>query len=152
MLEPFFQWMESVGVYSASPLIGPIVNLIHLLCMVTFIGALLIVDLRLMGAGLTGRPVREIARDAQPWLVGGFLGLVLTGIPALMSTATLQYPNRIFWFKMYLLAAACIFTMTVRRGMTQTDEVQGALPKLVGLLSIVAWLGVAASARLIMLL
>ncbi len=144
--------MESVGVYSASPLIGPIVNLVHLLCMVTFIGALLIVDLRLMGTGLTGRPVREIARDAQPWLAGGFIGLVLTGIPAVMSTATLQYTNRMFWFKMYLLAVACVFTITVRRRMTQTDEVRGALPRIVGLLSIVAWLGVAASARLIMLL
>lgn len=152
MLLPFFEWMEGLAVYGSSVYIGPVVNLVHLLSMVMFAGAVLIVDLRLLGGGLTHRPVAEVARDAQPWLVGGLAGLTLTGIPALMATATLQYANSVFWFKMYVLAAAVIFTFTLRRRATLADEARlGRWGKLVAILSIAMWASVAASARLIML-
>ena len=63
-----------------------------------------------------------MARDAQPWLLGGLVVLVLTGIPAMMATATLQYGNSVFWVKMYLLALGLVFTFTVRRRVAFADE------------------------------
>src|SRR5580704_9268301 len=146
--------MESLAVYKSSIYLGPGVNLIHLLSMVTFMGALLMVDLRLLGTGLTNHPVRQVARSAQPWLLVGLAGLVVTGIPALMATATQQYANKVFWFKMYVLFAAVIFTFTVRRRVTRADDRQvGAVRgKLVALVSIVLWMSVAAGGRLIMYL
>jgi len=105
--------MEGLAVYRSSIYLGPGVNLVHLVSMCTFMGALLMVDLRLLGAGLTTQPVRSVARGAQPWLIGGFIGLVVTGIPAMMATATMQYASKVFWFKMYVLAAALLLTFTV---------------------------------------
>lgn len=152
MLLPLFEWMEGLAVYGSSVYLGPAVNLVHLLSMVVFAGALLIVDLRLLGRGLTHRPTADVARDAQPWLVGGLVGLTLTGIPALMATATLQYENSVFWFKMYVLILAVIFTFTIRRRAALADEARlGRWGALVALLSIAMWASVAASARLIML-
>ena len=150
----FFEWMEGVGIYGSSPYLGPGTNLVHLLSMVVFAGALLVVDLRLMGRGLTGQPLPQVARDAQPWLVAGFLGLVITGIPALMSTATRQYVNWVFWLKMGLLLSGAIFTFTVRRNIVLADDTRaGSLKAIsVGLASIVVWASVAAVARLIMLI
>jgi hypothetical protein len=85
--------------------------------------------------------------------VGGFLILLITGIPALMSTATLQYGNSIFWFKMYVLLAATIFTFTYRRTAVKNDRlVDEPRAKLIAVASIVMWLSIPASARLIMLL
>src|SRR6058998_3597024 len=115
MLRAFFQWMEGLAVYHSSIYLGPGINLVHLVSMCTFMGALLLVDLRLLGTGLTNQPVKQVARTARPWLYAGLIGLTLTGIPALMATATQQYASRVFWFKMYVLAAAVIFTFTVRR-------------------------------------
>jgi hypothetical protein len=153
-LQQFFKWMESLAVYKSSIYLGPGVNLIHLLSMVTFMGALLMVDLRLLGTGLTNHPVKQVARSAQPWLIGGLAGLVVTGIPAMMATATQQYANKVFWFKMYVLLAALIFTFTVRRRVTRTDDARVApvLGKVVALVSIVLWMSVAAGGRLIMYL
>ncbi len=153
-LLPFFKWMEGLAVYKSSIYLGPGVNLVHLVSMCTFMGALLMVDLRLLGTGLTDQPVKQVAKTARPWLIGGLIGLALTGIPALMATATMQYASKVFWFKMYVLAAAIIFTFTVRRMVAFSDEgrVAPVLGKLVALVSIVLWMSVAASGRLIMYL
>jgi hypothetical protein len=153
-LQPFFKWMESLAVYKSSIYLGPGVNLVHLVSMVTFMGALLMVDLRLLGTGLTNHPVKQVARSAQPWLIAGLVGLVVTGVPALMATATQQYASKVFWFKMYVLLAALIFTFTVRRGVAQADDrrVGPVWGKLVALISIVLWMTVAAGGRLIMYL
>lgn len=152
MLEPFFQWMEGLAVYGSSPYIGPIVNLIHLLSMVLFAGALLIVDLRLLGLGVRTQSLARIARDARPWLIAGLVGLTLTGIPQTMERATDQYATSIFWMKMYLLAFGVIWTFTVRRAAVRADDPRGAWPKVVAIVSIAVWASVASLARLIMLL
>ena len=153
-LQPFFKWMESLAVYKSSIYLGPGVNLVHLVSMVTFMGALLMVDLRLLGTGLTNHPVKQVARSAQPWLIAGLVGLVVTGIPAMMATATQQYASKVFWVKMYVLLAALIFTFTVRRMVTRADDnrVGPVRSKLVALISIVLWMSVAAGGRLIMYL
>jgi hypothetical protein len=154
MLRPFFEWMYGIGIYKSSIYLGPGVNLVHLVAMCTFMGALLMVDLRLLGAGLTSQPVKQVARSAQPWLIGGLAMLVVTGIPAVMTVATDEYQNPVFWFKMYVLLAAVIFTFTVRRTVTRADETRVApvWRKLVALVSIVLWMSVAAGGRLIMYL
>ena len=154
MLEPFFEWMYGIGVYKSSIYLGPGINLVHLVAMCTFMGALLMVDLRLLGAGLTNQPVTQVARSAQPWLIGGLIVLTLTGIPAVMTVALEEYASPVFWFKMYVLLAAVIFTFTVRRRVTSVDEsrVPPVWRKLVGLVSIVLWMSVAAGGRLIMYL
>ena len=144
---PYFE--ETWGTY-----LGPGLNIVHLLAMVVFAGAVLIVDLRLMGVVLRLYPVGLVARYARPWLVGGFAGLVLTGIPAVMATALAQYYNEIFWFKMYVLVLGVIFTFGVRQRVIRAGEasVGPVLSKLTGIVSIALWGTVAASARLIMLL
>ena len=154
MLEPFFEWMYGIGIYKSSIYLGPGINLVHLVAMCTFMGALLMVDLRLLGAGLTSQPVRQVARSAQPWLIGGLIVLTLTGIPAVMTVALEEYANPVFWFKMYVLLAAVIFTFTVRRRVTRADEsrVPPVWRKVVALVSIVLWMSVAAGGRLIMYL
>ena len=152
MLMPFFEWMEAQAVYAGSPYIGPIVNLVHLLSMVLFMGALLIVDLRLLGFGVKTQSLARLARDARPWLLIGLAGIVLTGIPQLMERATDQYSTSTFWLKMYLILFGLIWTFTIRRTAVRADEPLGAWPKVVGVVSIFVWASVASLARLIMLL
>jgi hypothetical protein len=153
VLLPFFEWMEGLAVYGSSIYLGPGMNLIHLMGMVVFLGALIIVDLRMMGFGLTNQPTRVVARDAQPWLLGGLAVLVLTGVPALMATATSQYTNSVFWVKMYLLAFGILYTFTVRRRFAFADDAgSSGVAKVVGFVSILVWLSVAALARLIMMI
>jgi hypothetical protein len=158
MLKSFFtEWLqnywlstgirESVWIYAFD-------QCAHLVALAVFAGAILIVDLRLLGAGVTRRSIREVARGAQPWMVGGFLTLVATGIPQLMSNATKEYFSEFFWYKMYALVAAVIFTFTMRHRVIMAEEgrVAPATGKIVGLVSLVLWSTVAITARLIGLL
>jgi len=154
---PFFQWMESLAFSDfirMSAWISPAVNVMHLLALVVFTGAVLIVDLRLLGQGLTERPLAQVARDAQPWLIGGFLALLVTGIPQLTTTAMKQYYSPFFWWKMEGLLLGLIFTFTLRRKVTLADEARVGpfWAKAVGLVSIAIWSGVTIGARLIGLL
>jgi hypothetical protein len=155
MLEPFFQWMNDLAVSKAigeSIWIYPLVQAIHLLFLALFAGALLIVDLRLMGFGIREQPVAKLARDARPWLIVGFLGLVVTGLPQLMQNAMREYFSDFFWLKMYFIPIALIFTFTIRQKVAQADESRFAplVGKLVGITSILLWIGgVAIPARLI---
>jgi len=151
MLEPYFQWMNDLAVSKAigeSIWIYPLVQAIHLLFLALFAGSLLIVDLRLMGWGMREQPVAKVARDAWPWMILGFVGLVVTGIPQLMQNAMREYFSEFFWYKMYLIAFGLIFLLTVRRKMIQATETSAA-SKVVGLISMAVWTGVTINARLI---
>lgn len=157
MLLPFFEWMQE---HPASLYIldntwfSPIVQVMHLLALSIFAGSVLIVDLRLLGVGVTGTPLAKVARDAQPWFIWAFVALVITGTPSMASTAMKQYFSPFFWWKMELLLLGMIFTFTVRRQLAQADEARmnPIWPKVAGLFSIALWTGVSVGARLIGLL
>jgi hypothetical protein len=146
MLEPFFQWMNDLAVSKAigeSIWIFPLVQAIHLVFLALFAGALLIVDLRLLGLGMREQSVAKIARDARPWMIVGLIGLVVTGMPQLMQNAMREYFSEYFWIKMYVLPIALIYTFTIRQRVAMAEEsrVAPAMSKLAGLASILLWIG-----------
>jgi hypothetical protein len=151
MLQGFFEWLQALPVSQAigsSIWIFPLVQAIHLVFLALFAGAILIVDLRLLGLGMKRQPVSEVARDARPWLIIGFLGMVATGLPQLMQNASREYFSEYFWYKMYLIAIGLILIVTIRRKLTQVDE-PSAAGKVVALASIAIWGAVVVNARLI---
>jgi hypothetical protein len=156
-LQPFFEWLEALSfsvMIRNSAALSSVFNLIHLLAIVMLIGSVFIVDLRLLGGGMSKQPLARVARDARPWMIGALIVLLATGIPQLTSTAMKQYFSPNFWWKMELLVVALIFTFTLRHRITQADEsrVRPMWRTLAGLVSIFLWTGVAINGRLIGLL
>jgi uncharacterized membrane protein SirB2 len=154
VLQPYFEWLNNLPVSVAineSGWIAAVIQAFHLLALVLFAGGVLVVDLRLLGSGLTQEPVSRVARDSRPWLMWGLIGLTVTGIPQLMSLAQKEYDSEFFWVKMYFLVAALVFTFTVRRKVTQAEEARVGRfwSAVVGLVSIALWTGVVVPARLI---
>jgi hypothetical protein len=131
--------------------IGAMVNVAHLVALAVFFGALLIVDLRLLGTGLIREPLAEVASQARPWLMWGFWGLVVTGIPQLALQPLKEYYSDLFNLKMQIMLVAIIFTFFIRPRITQASEARigRVWGKLAGLASIGLWSGVAIPARLI---
>jgi hypothetical protein len=122
----------------------------HLLALAVLGGAILVVDLRLLGFGLKEEPVSYVGRTAQPWLIGGLTAAVLTGVPLLASLAAGKYyVNGAFWMKMYFFLAAVIFTFTIRRAVVLGDDVRAnsRIGKAVGLVSVLLWSGVGIMGR-----
>jgi hypothetical protein len=86
-------------------------------------GAILVVDLRLLGLGLKEERVRSVGQSAQPWLIGGLAAAIISGVTLLASLAADKYcVNGAFWIKMYFLLAAIIFTFTIRRAVVMGDD------------------------------
>jgi hypothetical protein len=122
----------------------------HLLALAVLGGAILVVDLRLLGLGLKEEPVSYVGKTAQPWLIGGLSAAIITGVPLLASLAAGKYyVNGAFWMKMYFFFAALFFTFTIRRAVVMGDELRAnsTIGKVVGLVSVLLWSGVGIMGR-----
>ena len=155
MLE-FFQSIESWPIGMAareSAWFVAAINVVHLLSLVMFLGALLVVDLRLLGTGMKRVPLAQLARDARPWLIAGFFGLLCTGLLQVITTPIKQYYSPHFWWKMETLVVALIFTFVIKWRLTQGNEARlGLWGKLAGAVSIFIWTSIAVFGRFIGLL
>lgn len=150
-LLPVFEWFEATGMGQTvrqSLWLFPVIESVHLLGLCLLGGALLIVDLRLLGAGLETQGIAQIARRARPWLMGGIALMVVTGIPLFLSEAIKCYYNRSFWVKMTTLPVALGFTFGVREPLANRDTLEtSAKSRLLGSVSIALWFVVAAAGR-----
>jgi hypothetical protein len=151
-LLPFFQWLEASSVghaISTSPWAFAVIESGHLLGLATIGGAVLLVDLRMLGLGLRRETVADVARDAHPWLVASLLVMLATGIPLFLSEPIKCYYSTPFWVKMTCLLLAIVFTFTVRRKVTLADgtRMRPIWYKLVAVVSLALWFGVGASGR-----
>ena len=154
MLLNFFQWMNNTPfakALSVSVWQFAVIQALHLVFLGVFAGAILMVDLRLMGRALKDRSTADVARGAQPWVIFGLVGLTLTGVPQMMQNAMREYYSQLFWIKMAFLLIAFIYTFTLRRSVALKGEAGAGVFKTraVGLVSSFLWLMVAAPARLI---
>ena len=152
MLFPFFQWCEATSLGTAirnSPWAFAVIESVHLLALSVIGGAVLVVDLRLLGLGLRRQSIADVARDAFPWLVGSLIVMLVTGVGLFLSEPTKCYYSTPFWVKMISLAIAIVFTFAVRRPVTLADEarMRPAWYKLVALLSLTLWFSVGAAGR-----
>ncbi len=149
---PFFQWCEATAIGTAirsSSWAFAAIESVHLIGLSVIGGAVLLVDLRLLGFGLRNQRVADVARAADPWFVGSLVVMLLSGIALFLSESTKCYSSAAFWVKMTSLALATLFALTIRRQVTRADEarVRPLSCKLVALVSLALWFGVAASGR-----
>src|ERR1700719_2226834 len=103
-------------------------------------------DLRLMGVGLTGQKTSSVERSARPWLVGAIAVMVATGVLIGASEALKLLDRKAFTVKMIALAAALVFTFTVRNPQARRD-VGGVPAKAIAAVSLGLWLTVALAGR-----
>src|SRR5215467_168908 len=99
----------------------PAIEAVHLVALAILGGALLMLDLRLLGAGLTLKSVSSVERDARPWLIGALATMIATGTLIGVSEALKLYDRDAFWVKMAALAAAILFTFAVKLPMAHRD-------------------------------
>ena len=150
----FCRWVQysaPLVAMRASPWLFPVIATIHLMGLAVIGGAVLVVDLRLLGLGLQSQPVAGLARDAERWLFRGLLVMVSTGILLFMCFATKYYYLTFFWVKMAALLLVIVFTLSVRRRVAMANEadVSPVRSKLVALVSLSLWTIVAVGGRYI---
>ena len=148
----FFQWCEQSGIGETirrSSWLFPVIEAIHLLGLGVIGGAVLVVDLRLLGLGLRRQSAAQLTRDAQPWLVGSLILMIITGGLLFLSEAIKCYYHDAFWFKMSCLFLAIVFTFTIQRKVTMTEETRRSAvwSRVVAVVSVLLWAGVGVGGR-----
>ncbi len=148
----FSQWCYQTSIGEGireSTWLFPVIEAFHLIGLGLTIGAVLLVDLRLLGFGLVKQPVAQLATSVEPWLFGSLALMFASGIPLFVSEAIKCYNSFPFWVKMTSLFLVLLFTFTIRRRVTQTNA--DARPLLSGrvtaVVSLGLWFGVAWGGR-----
>src|SRR5437762_1759982 len=150
----FCQWVSETPVgqaMSQSPWAFAVIESVHLLALAVIGGAVLMLDLRLLGLGLRDQPIDRVAREAHPWLVSSLLVMLVTGVLLFSSEPIKCYQSTAFWVKMSSLLLAMIFAFTVRTKVALAGEgrVKPVWLKVVAVVSLTFWFGGGAGARLI---
>lgn len=151
-LLPFFQWCYGTPVGETirnSNWLFAIIEAFHLVSLGILGGAVLIVDLRLLGVGLRKQPAAQLWAATWPWLLGSVTVLFASGIPLFLSEAIKCLYSFAFWVKMTSLFVVLLFTFTILRRVVQSDP--AAERQLSGrsaaIISLVLWFGVAWGGR-----
>lgn len=97
----------------------------HLLALVILGGSTILMNLRLIGVGLTDETPREMHRNLSGWVHVGVFGMVLTGVLIGASNAERLFTSEAFTAKMIGLLAGVILTYGVTLPASRNDGALG---------------------------
>lgn len=147
----FFEWCEATWLgqlVRESVWLFPAIEATHLLALCLLGGAILIVDMRLLGVGLGRQPIAQVARGARPWMLAGLAVMLTTGVLLFLSEAVKCYHNPSFRVKMVALPLALLFTFLLRQPFALHDASETSVrSRALAMISVALWFTVAAAGR-----
>jgi hypothetical protein len=147
-LLPFVEWLhETPGSVALreSLYMYPLTESFHVWTLALFVGFAALLDLRLTGMLLKTVPVTEVMRRSMPWMIAGFVIMVVTGVMLFYAIPIRSYQNIFFRVKVILLLLAGLNVFVFHYGIWQrvTDwNLEGRPPRrarLAGFASLVLW-------------
>jgi hypothetical protein len=151
MVVSFMEWLVDSPIAKAMngpEWAFPVVQSFHFIGFALLIGTIAIVDLRLLGFGMTRQTAAQLASDFAPWTRAGLVVMLTTGFCMFSADAVRYHFNPSFQIKMMCLLAAIVFHFTIVRKVTRSD-VSPVLGKLVAIVSLALWISVVAAGRMI---
>ncbi|MGV3556225.1 MAG: hypothetical protein ACO1OD_13325 [Croceibacterium sp.] len=134
----------------------PTIETLHVISLVTVIGVIAVMDLRLLGVTSGSKSVAAMERDTVPLTWGAFAVAAVTGLLMFVSKAATYMANPYFLWKMGLMALAAlnmlIFHRVVSKGVSewgQPGHVTPAAAKVAGLLSLALWMVIPLCGRIV---
>jgi hypothetical protein len=139
LVAALIDWLAASGITAwASGGVYPLANVIHLFGLVLLIGAIGIVDLRLLGAW-PALPLDALQRALTPLAVAGLVLLVASGSVLFAADAESLAGSSVFRWKLIVIALALVNAVLFRR--IRRPAMAAA--------SLAAWLSVAVLGRMI---
>src|SRR5579871_130504 len=125
-------------VLNSSPLIFPVLECFHIAGFAMAIGTTAVVDFRLLGFGINKESPKQLSKAMFPWMLGGLLTAIFSGLGLYSSDPDMYYLNWSFLIKMACLIAAIVFNFTIHRKVAASDS-SGGGAKAVALISLALW-------------
>ena len=151
-LLPFFEWCEATALGNgirSSLWLFPVIEAFHLVAFAVLGGAVLLVNLRLLGLVMRTQSAMQLARDARPWLAGSVAVMLVSGVLLFLSEAVKCYYSFPFKVKIASLFFAIIFTWTLQYRMAAAVDARprAFTGRMVALVTLVLWGAVAWGGR-----
>lgn len=152
---PLFHWLAHTHIGIAmrdATWAFAIVEIVHLIALAIFGGAILLLDLRLMGIGFTSQPAPQVAREFLPITLGGVVVMFLTGALLLASGPMRYYYNTPFRIKIWLFFLAVIVHFILQINVARRDPTQDRATlgqKAAGAISLLLWSSIGIAGRAI---
>ena len=133
----------------------PLVESAHVLTLCLFLGMAIMFDLRLLGLALRRVPITEIKRRLGPWMITGFVVMVITGGLLFYAIPVRSYQS--VWFRGKVIALilaglnAFVFHTGIDRKVAEWDlaPVPPAAARRAGATSLVLWAIIVVAGRMI---
>jgi len=134
----------------------PTIETLHVFALVTVIGCIAIMDIRLLGIAGANRTVQALERDTIPLTWKAFALATVTGLLMFVSKAATYMANPYFLWKMGLMVLAginmAIFHRIASKDVEHWGQPGAAIPaaaKLSGLLSLALWIAIPFCGRIV---
>lgn len=150
-----FVALEQSGFAAAirqSPWLYPAANVGHIVSLVFFVGAVAVMDVRLLG-GLAMTAPGPLLSRARGFAVAALVGMAVTGFVLFSAEASHLAVNPVFQLKAALVGAGLVnvvlYEFMARREVEKLPPgaIMPARARIAGLLSLVIWVAVAACGR-----
>lgn len=150
-------WLASTaisGAMSSIPWAIPLVQSIHILAISLVIASSAMLDLRLMQIIDHPLSIEQMARRFLPWIWGGLVVLLLTGMLLIVAEPKRELLNYVFWTKMsliFLIAAplTMVLQLTLRRDFEfwSLTVVRRSAARVMAAVLLLAWVGIVFAGR-----
>jgi uncharacterized protein YacL len=154
----FFEWLAdtswSVDLHE-SQYAYPLIESIHVWTMAVFFGSVVMFDLRLLGVALRKVPASEVVDRLLPLTIAAFVIMVISGVLLFYAIPLRSYQSIFFRFKMLLMLLAGLNVWLFHSRVypkVATWDVEGVPPRrarVAGAVSLVLWIGIIFSGRMI---
>jgi hypothetical protein len=152
-------WLQSsalgVFMHSTGPWTYPVVNIIHVLGVATLFGAVLILDLRLLGVWRRA-PLPPITTVAGPVAMAGFALAAASGVCLLAANAVEYEDNPFLLIKFSAIGLGFANAVALRRttawrhrAIRELSDSEARKLALMGGVSLISWLTAVAAGRMI---
>jgi hypothetical protein len=99
----------------------PAVQSVHLVGITVFLAAVLVLDVRVAGVGMTEWPLPWLERQLKPWALGAATLVFLSGLLIFLGTPSKYLASNPFRFKVAVLGLAIVFHFSVLRRFVTTE-------------------------------
>lgn len=153
-LLPFFTWCDETWLGQAIRGVTwafPLIETIHILALAVLLGAIMLIDFRLLGIAVRRIPAPKMQRELSGYINWSLAIILVTGVMLFLSEALKAYDNAAFLPKITLLALAMLFHYTVhnRTTLNASPAGTGGAAKVVAVVSLCLWFGVGMAGRAI---
>jgi len=151
---PLFNWASDTWVahfIANSTWIFPALEGVHIVALAMLFGAVIFVDLQMLGIIRSDTPVSLLERSLRPWTFCSLVIILLTGVLLFASEATKLYNSAPFRIKVVALFLALVFHFPIHRKATEAKGHPAGVKwdKLAAAVSLFLWISVGLAGRAI---